>query len=151
MVQDLYRPGSGHHINNLGTLGTLYCREWLMLKLGYTHTVTQGSLLKCGHISVTPFSSSDRQICLSVTTDLFAYVRSPHLLPLPCYPGLPRDVAYQLAESDKSFDAKTVRLSVCVLFEFLVKISTLLPVFPVHSSPYEPAAINKHTDRNGGN
>lgn len=77
MVQDLYRPGSGHHINNLGTLGTLSCREWLMLKWGYTHTVTQGSLLKCGHISVTPFSSSDRQmihsdgpICLPVTTDL---------------------------------------------------------------------------------
>lgn len=70
VVQDLYRPGSGHHINKLGTLGTLSCREWLMLKLGYTHTVTQGSLLKCGHISVTPFSSSDRQICLPVTTDL---------------------------------------------------------------------------------
>lgn len=127
VIQALYRPGSGHHINNLGTLGTLSCREWLMLKLGYTHTVTQGSLLKCGHISVTPFSSSDRQIGPSLWTYLPAcyhwsvwftfflqpYVLSPHLLPLPCYPGLPRDVAYQLAESDRSFDAKTVCLCVC--------------------------------------
>lgn len=135
-----------------------------MLKLGYTHTVTQGSLLKCGHISVTPFSSSDRQmihsdgpICLPVTTDLSDSHFLSNLMLLTSSSAsallsfLPRDVAYQLAENDKSFDAKTVRLSVCVLFEFLVKISTLLPVFSVHSSPYEPAAINKHTDRNGGN
>lgn len=51
------------------------------------------------------------------TFSLQPYVLSPHLLPLPCYPGLPRDVAYQLAESDRSFDAETVRLSVCVLFD----------------------------------